>query len=217
MITPLKPYQHDPDLSGGCACLNFTNTVGGRRPDRPREYLNSYTDLLAWSLHAGLLSEAQAEHLAGEAERCPAEAAQILAEAITLREAIYRIFSATARAEPALAEDLSILNSALGKALARLQVRPDPPGFSWCWSTAEDSLEAMLWPVARSAAELLTSADLARVRECAGDVCSWLFLDTSRNHTRRWCDMRDCGNRAKARRHYARSRGTEGTEGTHRN
>lgn len=206
MTAKVEPYLHDPDLSGGCACFNFANTVGGRRPDCPREYLNSYGDLLAWSRHAGLLSETQVDHLAGEAERRPAEAALVLAEAITLREAIYRIFSATARAESAPAEDLSLLNSTLSKALARLQVRPDPPGFSWYWLTADSALGAMLWPVARSAAELLTSADLTRVRECAGDVCSWLFLDTSRNHTRRWCDMRDCGNRAKARRHYARSR-----------
>jgi len=206
MAAKLEPYQHDPYLSGGRDCLNFANTVGGRRPDRPREYLNTYNDLLAWSLHAGLLDGAQADHLAREAERRPAEAAQVLAEAISLREAIYQIFSANARAETVPAADLALLNTALSKALARLKVESDPDGFSWSWPTDETALDAMLWPVVRSAAELLTSVEREQVRECAGDTCSWLFLDTSRNHTRRWCDMKDCGNRAKARRHYARSR-----------
>lgn len=206
METKLEPYGHDPTLTGGRDCLNFANTVGGRRPDRSREYLNSYTDLLAWSLHAGLLSEAEANYLAVEAEHRPAEAAQVLAEAVILREAIYRIFSANAKAESVPAADLTLLNEALGQALSRLQVKPSPHGFDWHWSGDETALEAMLWPIIRSAAELLTSAELKQVRECAGDSCSWLFLDTSRNHTRRWCDMKDCGNRAKARRHYARSR-----------
>lgn len=79
--------------------------------------------------------------------------------------------------------------------------------FVWGWDDAAPALDRPLWPVARSLAELLTSDELPRVRECAADNCAWLFIDTSKNRSRRWCDMAVCGNRAKARRHYARARG----------
>jgi predicted RNA-binding Zn ribbon-like protein len=74
----------------------------------------------------------------------------------------------------------------------------------WTWAAADDALEAPLWPILRSAAEILTSEDRQQVRECAGTACTWLFLDRSRNRSRRWCSMESCGNREKARRHYRR-------------
>jgi predicted RNA-binding Zn ribbon-like protein len=92
--------------------------------------------------------------------------------------------------------------------LTHLRVTPAKTGFTWTWHNEPGALDVMLWPVVQSAGELLTSAQIVQVRECAGDTCSWLFLDTSKNHSRRWCDMKDCGNRAKAKRHYARSRAT---------
>ncbi len=205
-MTELKTYQADPHLAGGRTCLNFANTVGGRRPDRVHDYLGDYGDLVAWSRHAGLLTDEAARYLAAQAERRPVEAAQVLAQALALREAIYRIFSSlAAHASPAPA-DLALLNQALASALARLEVRTTRSGFSWGWRHEPEALEAVLWPVIRSAGELLTSEDLKRVRECAGEGCGWLFLDLSRNHSRRWCTMDDCGNRAKAKRHYQRSR-----------
>jgi predicted RNA-binding Zn ribbon-like protein len=82
-------------------------------------------------------------------------------------------------------------------------------GFTWGWDKQSDALDRMLWPVARSAADLLTSDHLNRVHQCGGKDCTWLFVDTSRNHSRQWCDMGDCGNRAKARRFYQRTRGTK--------
>ena len=186
--------------------MDFTNTMGGRRPDHTREYLLTYDDLVAWGRHAGLLTSQAAQQLVDEAERCPADAVRVLTRALLLREAIYRIFSAIAVRGTAPAADLAILNAALGEALARLQVTPATEGFTWGWRSDDTALDAMLWPVVRSAGELLTSAELDRVRECDGETCSWLFIDTSKNHSRRWCNMRDCGNRAKARRHYSRKR-----------
>ena len=76
--------------------------------------------------------------------------------------------------------------------------------FSWTWDCNEEALDGVLWPVVRSAAELLTSEEAKLVRECASDTCTWLFVDRSRTHRRKWCDMAVCGNRAKARRHYQR-------------
>ena len=145
-------------------------------------------------------------HLLQEAARRPAQAAAVLEQAIALREAIYRIFSAVAHKLPPEAADLDNLNAALSEALSRSQIIPAADGFAWDWS-GDGALDQMLWPIARSAADLLTSEEIHRIGECADDRgCGWLFLDMSRNHSRRWCDMKDCGNRAKASRHYQRQR-----------
>ena len=101
---------------------------------------------------------------------------------------------------------LDDLNEALTVTLGRTRIVRRGPGFVWEWKTGHDALDRLLWPVIRSAAEVLTSADVAAVRACAAPACGRLFLDGSRNGTRRWCDMAVCGNRAKVRRHYARRR-----------
>jgi predicted RNA-binding Zn ribbon-like protein len=121
-----------------------------------------------------------------------------------MRETIHRIFSAQAAGEAPSPPDLGSLNRALPRALSKLRVEIDPSGCCWIWAPREDALDSPLWPVLRSAADLLTSADAERVRECASETCRWLFLDRSRPGNRRWCDMKTCGNRAKARRHYRR-------------
>jgi predicted RNA-binding Zn ribbon-like protein len=125
-----------------------------------------------------------------------------------LRETIYQIFWAIADHRKPAETDLAVLNAALREALARLQVRPAADGFEWAWVTDEDSLDRMLWPVARSAANLLASEDFGRVKKCAGETCDWLFLDTSKNRSRRWCMMGVCGSRAKSRRYYRRKKRT---------
>ena len=91
-------------------------------------------------------------------------------------------------------------------ALARQRVTLTEDGYRWGWLDDEAALDRMLWPVLRSTADLLTSPDLASVRHCASESCDWLFMDMSRGQRRQWCDMRTCGNRAKARRHYERKK-----------
>jgi predicted RNA-binding Zn ribbon-like protein len=197
------------ELSGGALCLDFANTWGDReRPEEER--LRSYPDLLAFALQAGTLTVDEAARLAGRAGREPREAAAALARAVELREALYRIFSVGAAGVTGhgpVAADLERLNAALPEALSHLRLEPRGTELVWAWAAADDTreaLEAPLWPVVRSAAELLTSEERRRVRECGGGACTWLFLDHSRNRSRRWCSMETCGNRAKARRHYRR-------------
>lgn len=198
------------DLSGGALCLDFANTLDDRPDPHPNEYLQSYADLLAFERQTGALSEAQLAHLRAEAVRRPAEAAATLARALGLREVIYRLFLALAEGESAPPAELADLNRALADALAQARVAEDGRNvsgrFAWTWADDPLRLDMPLWPVARSAAELLTSSELSALRLCASETCAWLFLDTSRNGSRRWCSMRTCGNRAKARRHHARVR-----------
>ncbi len=187
---------------GGALCLDFCNSMGGKRERVAREYLHAYTDFLSWSQQAGLVESAQTEARLRDARRRPAEAAAALKRAISLREAIYRIFQANARRRKPNESDLVQLNAELRRSLPRLQIAASKHGFGWEWRRENGALDEPLGPIARSAAELLVSGELLeKVRQCHGDNCGWLFLDSSRNHSRCWCDMRDCGNRAKVRRH----------------
>jgi predicted RNA-binding Zn ribbon-like protein len=195
------------DFDAGMLPLDFANTAEWHASESPAERLNSYNDLVHWSWKADLLSEEEALGLLERARQFPQAAAETLAGAIELREAIYRILSAQAAGELPPEDSLAQLNEALAEALARTKIRPAHGHFSWRWADEEKSLDRMLWPLLRSTAELLTSEDLERVGECADDRgCGYLFYDSSRNHSRRWCSMESCGNRAKARRHYRRSK-----------
>jgi predicted RNA-binding Zn ribbon-like protein len=191
------------DLSGGALCLDFANTIGEHRLKR-NERLTSYSDLLAWSRQAGALSQEDFRALTRWAGRRPREATGVLEKARRLREEMFEIFSAFARRREVRPEDLTALNKILSRSLGRLSLAARKGGFGWRWTGQGDAPEGMLWPVARSAADLLVSEERTRVRECGSATCSWLFLDRSRSRRRRWCDMSTCGNRAKARRHYRR-------------
>jgi predicted RNA-binding Zn ribbon-like protein len=151
------------------------------------------------------LPEGEEARLGDEAEQRPEEAAAVHRRAIALREAIYRIFSAVVRGEEASLSDVDVLNDEVSIGLAHARLTQRGGGFEWGWEAGEGALDRVLWVVARSAADLLTSDKLQRVTECASERCGWLFMDLSRNHSRRWCDMNECGNRAKARRHYERT------------
>jgi predicted RNA-binding Zn ribbon-like protein len=125
---------------------------------------------------------------------------------VTLREALYRIFTGLAAGRAPLAADLATLNGALPDALARLRVAAGDSGFSWSWGGDPSALGRLLWPVARDAAVFLTTADLSRLRVCQNAQCRWVFHDGTRSGTRRWCSMAVCGNRAKLRRYRHRRR-----------
>ena len=196
------------ELSGGALCLDFANTWSDRgRPET--DQLRGYSDLLAFALQTGLLAGGEDARLAGRADRDPPAAEEALAHSRGLREDLYRIFSAVADSRAPADGDVERLNAALPEALSRLRLERRGAELVWGWAAPEAPLEAPLWPVLRSAAELLTSEERQRVRECAGAACTWLFLDRSRNRSRRWCSMETCGNRAKAHRHYRRRSETE--------
>ena len=195
-------------LRGGHLALDFANTVGwhAREEGEQDEYLTSYGRVLDWARQIGALSPARAEQLAAIGAARPDGAERALAAAIALREAIFHLFAAVAAGHPLPASSLATLNAALAASLTHLRLVPREDGPEWSWDGEADDLARPLWPVARAAAELLAAPERTRVRECAGTGCGWLFLDTSRNGSRRWCDTRDCGNRERVRRHYARQR-----------
>ncbi|HET7232090.1 MAG TPA: ABATE domain-containing protein [Longimicrobium sp.] len=194
----------EKELAGGHLALDFANTAGVHGEQRESEWLSAYDDLVWWGLRAGAITQPQAEALLARSREDAEEAAAVYARAIALREAVYRVFSPICHGACAAECDLAVVNAELQRALPHLRVIREGEGYAWAWEG--DGLDRVLWPVARAAADLLTSGDLVRIGECEGDRCEWLYLDTSRNRSRRWCVMSDCGNRAKARRHYHRTR-----------
>jgi predicted RNA-binding Zn ribbon-like protein len=192
--------DHDFEFVGGSVALDFANTLGGMHTAPTHEHLVEYGDLVEFARSAATLSRPEARRLSEEATRQPARAATVLRRAIALREAIWRVFDAFAKSARAEAADFATIHEEELAAIKHARFEQSGSDVADQWSD-ELSLDRPLWDIARAAAELLRSkVDRARVRECGSDTCEWLFIDRSRNHSRRWCDMNDCGNAAKVRR-----------------
>jgi len=196
--------DHDIELSGGALALDFANTVGGTHVRPTHDHLQSYGDIASFAVLAGGLPPGVAKRLADRAERDPRRAAAVYELGIALRESIWAVFSALASGESPSDADLALIGDAAADGAARSRLVYDKAGVSWSLPADSDELDRPLWDIARSAADLLTSGDHERIKECASTSCEWVFLDRSRNRSRRWCDMSDCGNRAKARRFHAK-------------
>lgn len=168
--------------------------------------LFQYADLTLWCQKIGLISQVETQELLRRAGELPDEAELTLAM-IVLRGAIYRIITVHVNGQSHEKTDLDLVNAELANAAKSWKLKSTLTGFAWEWDTSPDDLARMLGPIARSVADLLTSAELYRVGICADeDGCGFAFFDTSRNRSRRWCSMEDCGNRAKAQRHYKRQK-----------
>jgi predicted RNA-binding Zn ribbon-like protein len=196
METP--QYIEKLRIVGGDVALDFVNTEDG---DPPVECLRGYGDLVAWGVLVGLLSAAEGERLTGEADLRPGDAEAAYRDALTLRGALYDIFRAVAEDQAPASGDLEILRQYEREALTRGKLVQGDRGFRWEWKDGRD-LARMLWPIAHAAAGLLTSVNLDRLKLCAG--CYWVFLDASRNRSRRWCTMEVCGTDEKKRRYVAK-------------
>jgi predicted RNA-binding Zn ribbon-like protein len=187
---------------GGSLALELVNTLDWRLRQPPVELLHGFADLLRWARTAGTLEAAEALSLRAWGESHPRAAARTLAEAIEVREAIASVFQAVARGKEVPSAPLGRLDAACREAWNTRALRPSGTGAAWEWRGAEPGRPALA--AALDAAQLLTSPERERVRECGDAQCGWLFLDGSRNRRRRWCTMKGCGNRNKARRFYRR-------------
>jgi predicted RNA-binding Zn ribbon-like protein len=195
------------DLKSGHPVLEFTNTVSNHASEHPGEKLFNYEDLLAWTGKVGLLHEEQLQRLKRKAATQPKESTAIFANSLELRESVYRIFVAKTKGKSPAEEDLTILNTLLTRLTSRAQIVYHSGRFDWEWNFDESALEAPLWVIVLSAVDLMTSEHVKWLGQCADEEgCGWLFVDTSKNHSRRWCDINDCGNRAKQRRYQQRAR-----------
>lgn len=191
-----------PRLLGERLCLDFVNTIESPLGAHTEDFLRAFPDLARWARHVGLLDDAATARLLDEGARRPAAAAEAFERALDLRAALTAIFRAVAHGKTPVASDLARLQRAYLAALAHARLAPTERGYAWV--EAADALERPLWAVARSAVEVLTTDESARIKQCPGaDDCGWFFYDTSKNGRRRWCSMEGCGSRVKMRRQYA--------------
>jgi predicted RNA-binding Zn ribbon-like protein len=190
------------DLIAGNVCLDFVNTLDDRH-FKPKELLETYVDLARFGEDTGLLQPSQLDRLYERSDAEPERAQEALLRGRELREVIHDVFWAIINKRPVPAVALARLNDYVQNASGHTRLIPAKSGFEWRFDEVAD-FDSVLWPIARSAADLLASDRLAYVRACSSIVCEWFFLDTSKNHHRRWCDMTRCGNRAKVQRFYAR-------------
>lgn len=190
------------DLDGGRACLDFINTSTA-----DADHLRTYDDLLAFAAQSDLITPEDARWLQDDALREPAVAQGVMVRAVRLRDALRDIFLSVAAAEPVPEAQLGLLNFDLAASLSHARIVKADADDRYRWGWSGRNLDAPLWPITRSAADVLTSDEERHlVRECGASDCRWLFMDTTRNRSRQWCSMQSCGNREKARRHYQRVR-----------
>jgi predicted RNA-binding Zn ribbon-like protein len=199
---PKSPFEY----TGGTLALDFANTVNNRMNERREELLTDYGRLVQWAEGANVVNSKTGDRLRRLASESPRQAQSVLDRAIQLREAIHAIFSAVVERRGIPGTALAQLNIAVQNTAEHARITHANRHFAWEWIQPASTLDSILWPVARAASELVTSDDLAYVRHCASETCMWLFLDKTKNHRRRWCEMKTCGNRDKARRYYQRQK-----------
>jgi len=196
-----NPIKHR--LIAGVLCLDFMNTINGHHSNISNEYLNTCSDLILWACHVGLLDKKETDLLFQQSIRHPKNSKHIFHLAIELRKMLFTIFSAFYSQKPAPKTAIQFLTDIHHKNMQNSNLVQESDRFKWEWKF-NINMEMVLWPITLSATKLLTSENLKWVRECSGLDCDWYFLDTSRNHQRRWCSMEACGNRHKMKQRYIR-------------
>ena len=190
------------ELVGGTLCLDFLNTVNSRvNPEH--DYFVQYSDVVGWAEKIRILSPVQSHKIKKQASRNEEGAESALLAARTLRDLLYRLFSRAAKGSEPDKKDMEMLIVFYGESISRGQFIKEGTHYQTTWKL-DEALDAILWPIIHSAGKLLGSEDLDHVKECPG--CGWLFLDTSKNQSRRWCSMNTCGARDKMRRYHKRQR-----------
>jgi predicted RNA-binding Zn ribbon-like protein len=190
------------DRLGDALCLDFVNTADWDEATPINDGLTHYAALVHWAQHVSLLSQERSQQLFSRAEQYLDEAQIVFQRAVVLRDALRVVFGAIANHHAPDGRSLHQFNQELTSASPHLRVAYGVEGYTWQWQTDTFALDSVLWPIVWSAAQLLSTGDLERVKKCPGERCGWLFIDSSRNRSRRWCDMKECGNRAKASRYY---------------
>ena len=214
-MTDIKRTAANLKLLGGRLCLDFVNTLDWRGTDTPQEFLNTFHDLVIWSRHVGITSKEETKQLELFADRSDSNANKVLNRAIRLRETIYRLLSASITGQEPDKDDLNFFNENLSLSMQDLKITRTGEGYSWDNIGNKKKLDWILNPIIRSAVDILVAPDeLKKVKACADPACGWLFYDISRNQSRRWCDMQDCGNRAKATRFYKKKQHDASGRGT---
>jgi len=201
-----KPYAETFRCPGGALCLDFCNSGEGTRRASGTDWIASFADLVDWLEAAGGVTGSQAARLREAGAGSPRAAAQVWSRAIKFREALFRVLKAKAEGGKVAREDLSDIEAEHARAVSFARLSWAGETYRWSLDPSAAALDAAMQPLVESAVSLLTSAKLERLRRCGNSTCYWLFIDETRNHSRRWCEMASCGNVVKVRRHREKAR-----------
>ncbi len=201
-----KPYAETFRCPGGALCLDFCNSGQNARGPSGAEWIAGFPELIDWLEAADAITRGQAARLRRAAAASPRAAAQVWGRAIKFREALFRVLNARTEGGAIAREDLSIIEAEHARAVSFARLAWTGDGYSWSLDPSAESLDAALQPLVESAVSLLTSAKMERLRRCGNSTCYWLFIDETKNHSRRWCEMASCGNVVKVRRHREKAR-----------
>ena len=201
-----KPYAETFRCPGGALCLDFCNSGQNARGPSGAEWIAGFPELIDWLEAAEAITRGQAARLRRAAAASPRAAAQVWGRAIKFREALFRVLNARTEGGAIAREDLSIVEAEHARAVSFARLAWTGDGYSWSLDPSAESLDAALQPLVESAVSLLTSAKMERLRRCGNSTCYWLFIDETKNHSRRWCEMASCGNVLKVRRHREKAR-----------
>jgi predicted RNA-binding Zn ribbon-like protein len=206
MATPQQIDEiYETGLDGNHLALDFVNTVDWRLAPQRQDLLADHEVLLHWGRRLGLLTDEELR-AALRSRRTASRGAAALGRAVDLRELLYDVFAATSHGRRAASSQLRALVAVFSEATAHAELERSDGAYLWSWRHS-DPLERVRWAVAAAAVELLSSgAALGRVKQCRDEGCGWVFLDMSKNVSRRWCNMQGCGARAKMRRQYRRKK-----------
>ena len=194
----LTVLDHGLEFIGAHLATDFLNTSSFRYDKaRAHEHIQTYADLVDFARQAGEISAGLARRLIAEAEAHPENAARIYRRSAALREAAWLAFSRIAHGKEPPRDAVEIISAEAADAQGHARLVKMDDGWRWQWP--DDDIARPLWPIARAAADLLTSEDRVLVRECADDTCAWMFVDRTKNHSRRWCNENTCGSRMKVR------------------
>ncbi len=200
---------------GGRLCLDFVNSVGGRKEQEEKPYpeniilkdkLENYNDLVTWGKQTRIITEVEEKKLLNLIASRKKETDMIFDRAIELRESLFKIIYEVINSKEPEEKMIQILNKEYAVANENRKLVYKDNKIEWQFSKDPLKPDYLIWLIAESAVKLLSSDLLSRVKICSGDDCGWLFLDTSKNKSRQWCDMKDCGNLAKVRRFRERQK-----------
>ena len=201
-----KPYAETFRCPGGALCLDFCNSGQNAREPSGTEWITGFPDLIDWLEVAEAITRDQAARLRRAAAASPRAAAQVWGRAMKFREALFRVLNAKAEGSAIAREDLATIEAEHARAAPFARLSRTGEGYRWSLDPSAAALDAAMQPLVESAVSLLTSAKLERLRRCGNSTCYWLFIDETKNHSRRWCEMASCGNIVKVRRHRERAR-----------
>lgn len=188
------------DLDGNNLSLDFVNTCEYRNTDKEIEWIASYADALCWAEHAAILSPSVAGKLAAAVES--GAAASLRDQIVRSREKLYDVFLSVIDGKEDPVDEIRSFNELYQSVHQHIEISRETAAWAWAFPDVSVKPLGFLQPVVHAAGDLIVAGDLRRLKRCSDPSCGWLFYDTSKNNSRRWCSMKGCGNRAKVSKFY---------------